>query len=932
MPAKEQGGVDYSSTLNLPQTEFPMKGDLPKREPEALARWAGLYGKIQKHQEGRKKRFVLHDGPPYANGHIHIGHALNKVLKDMVVKSRALMGFRTPYVPGWDCHGLPIETALLKELKISKRGVTDIPAFRAQAEAFAQRFIDLQREEFKRLGVLGDWDQPYKTMAREYEARILRAFRLLLKDGYIYRGLKPVLWCVTCETALAEAEVEYKDKTSPSVYVAFPIKQTSLKELEGAEVLIWTTTPWTLPANRAVALHPDHSYQILTVTIGGRQRKLLIASSLMEKVLNHLPIDKDAGYNFSQFPIRGSQVVDSKLVYERPFGGEGVAVSATYVTMEDGTGIVHTAPGHGADDFQTGKKFNLEIANPVDNSGRYTESVGAAELVGKHILTEGNPLIIQTLTERGWMLKKTDIQHSYPHCWRCKNPVVFRATEQWFLNVGHEDLRARLLKAIGEVKWTPAEGQHRIAAMVQNRPDWCLSRQRVWGTPIPVLFCAACQHPVTDDGVLQSLEAEVAKNGDAFWFSKWGEEVTAKDWPFLPSGVKCAKCGEARFHRERDILDVWMDSGASWLAVLEPKAEAPCDLYLEGSDQHRGWFQSSLVLSVAITGTAPYRGVLTHGFVLDDKGRAMHKSAGNVVAPQEVIGKLGADVLRLWVAFADYSDDVRISDKLLEVPADAYRRLRNTFRYLLGNTSDFEWSRDAVAHDKLPELERFVLHRLGRLQAEMLLDYERYEFRAAARRLVDFCSFDLSSFYLDVLKDRLYTSPKAEPARRAAQTVMAECLRRLLLLAAPIISFTADEAWQAAPRRWGWGDTVFTADLPAPQGWEDAALAARWERILALRAAAQKALEEARAAKKIGSSLQARVVLAAPDLPKDFAHWPEVLLVSEVETRSSPEVAVTVEAAAGAKCARCWRYQRDVGRDAAHPALCGRCVGQLAAA
>ena len=900
MPAKEKTGTDYSSTLNLPQTDFPMKGDLPKREPEFLKTWEGLYGRIQEKQKGRKSRFVLHDGPPYANGHIHIGHALNKVLKDMVVKSRALMGHRTPYVPGWDCHGLPIETALLKELKISKRGVTDIPAFRAQAEAFAERFIDLQRAEFKRLGVLGDWDKPYKTMAKEYEARILRAFRLLLKDGYIYRGLKPVLWCVTCETALAEAEVEYKDKTSPSVHVAFPVKSGKLPA--GSEVVIWTTTPWTLPANRAVALHPDLDY----VLVEHEGRKLLTAKN---KAFEGKVLGEWKGKDLAGF------------TYERPFGGDGVAVTA-----EDGTGIVHTAPGHGVDDFHTGQKHGLEVFNPVGNDGRYT----AGDLKGLHILTEGNPKVIETLKERGWLLKKSDIQHSYPHCWRCKNPVVFRATEQWFLNVGHDGLRDRLMKAIAAVKWYPAEGQHRIGAMVSGRPDWCLSRQRVWGTPIPVLFCAACQKPVTDDAVLRSIEDKVAADGDAFWFEKWGEEITAAEWPFLPAGTKCA-CGGERFHRERDILDVWMDSGASWLAVLEPKAEAPADLYLEGSDQHRGWFQSSLVLSVAVTGKAPYHGVLTHGFVLDEKGKAMHKSAGNVVAPQEVIDKLGADVLRLWVSLSDYSDDVRISDKLLEGPSDGYRRFRNTVRYLLGNTSDFDPSKDAVPYDKLPEMERFVLHRLGRLQAEMLGDYDRYEFRAAARRLIDFCSFDLSSFYLDVLKDRLYTSPRSDAGRRAAQTVMSEALRRLLLLASPILSFTADEAWRAGPSRWGWGESVFLADLPAPQGWDDAKLAARWETLLAIRGSAQKALEEARAAKKIGSSLQAKVTIQAPGLPADFKQWPELLLVSEAQTRAGTEVSVTVAAAEGAKCGRCWRYQKDVGADASKPEVCGRCAAQLSA-
>ena len=920
MPAKEKTGVDYSSTLNLPQTEFPMKGDLPKREPEQLARWAGLYEKVQKSQEGRRSSYVLHDGPPYANGNIHIGHALNKVLKDMVVKSRALMGYKTPYVPGWDCHGLPIETALLKELKISKRGVTDIPAFRKQAEAFAERFIGLQREEFKRLGVLGDWDRPYKTMAKEFEAKVLHAFRVLLKEGYIYRGLKPVLWCITCETALAEAEVEYKDKTSPSVYVAFPIKDAAQPDLRGASVLIWTTTPWTLPANRAVAFNPGMDY--VSAAFGGR--KLVLAKARLEAVAKELGV---AGEVLGSY--KGSDLAG--LTYERPFGGDGVGVLADYVTAEDGTGVVHTAPGHGADDFNTGQKNKLEIANPVDNSGRFTAAAGREALVGKQIFTEGNPAVIAELTERGWLLKKTDIQHSYPHCWRCKNPVVFRATEQWFLKVSHEGLRERLLKAIDAVNWIPAEGKHRIAAMVQGRPDWCLSRQRVWGTPIPVLFCAGCQKPVTDDKVLEAIVVETERHGDGFWFEKWGEQITAADWAFLPQDLRCSGCAATAFVREKDILDVWMDSGASWLGVLAPRAQAPCDLYLEGSDQHRGWFQSSLVLSTAVAGGAPYKSVLTHGFVLDEKGRAMHKSSGNVVAPQTVIDKLGADVLRLWVSLADYSDDVRISDNLLKVPTEGYRQLRNTVRYLLANVSGFDWAKDAVTPADMPELERFMLHRLSRLQVETLLDYEKFEFRAAARRLLDFCSFDLSAFYCDVLKDRLYTFPKSDPSRRAAQTVMAEALRRVLLLASPIISFTAEEGWSHGPARWGLGESVFLSELPGVEGWEDSALAARWEGVLQVREAVTKAIEPLRAEKKLGKSQEARVTLSGPAWLSAFPQWAEILCVAEVETRPGAELTVAIEPAAGAKCPRCWRYQRDLGADAAHPEVCGRCAGQLAA-
>ncbi|OGR89854.1 MAG: isoleucine--tRNA ligase, partial [Elusimicrobia bacterium RIFCSPHIGHO2_02_FULL_57_9] len=760
---------DYSKTLNLPKTDFPMKGDLAKREPETLKRWAQmrLYQAWQDKQQGRPL-FVLHDGPPYANGHIHIGHAFNKILKDIVVKSRALMGFKTPYVPGWDCHGLPIETALLKELKTSKRSIKDIPAFRKQASVFAEKFIAVQREEFMRLGVLGDWEQPYKTMSREYEAEILEAFRLLLKDGFIYRGLKAVYWCIGCETALAEAEVEYQEKNSPSVYVALPVRRSNIAELKSAEVLIWTTTPWTLPANMAVAFNPGLSYSLVEVAVEGKNRKILLADQRFSDVLKVL---KGECRNISSWT--GERLVESKLVCETPFGGrDSIAVLADYVTVEDGTGIVHTAPGHGADDFNTGQKYGLEIFCPVDQSGRFTEKAG--EFAGKQVFTEGNPAVIETLKTSGRLLSEETITHSYPHCWRCKNPIIFRATEQWFLNVNHGGLRQKLLKAVGQVQWVPEVGQTRISGMVEGRPDWCLSRQRVWGTPIPILFCVSCRQPLKDDGVLKAIAQKLAEDGDSFWFQAWGHEISAAQWNFLPQQTSCGKCGGQKFHRETDILDVWMDSGASWLRVLEPRGQFPCDLYLEGSDQHRGWFQSSLVLAVALEGRAPYKAVLTHGFVLDERGRAMHKSLGNVVAPEQVIKTVGAEILRLWVALSDYRDDVRISDKLLEGPTEAYRKFRNTIRYLLGNTSDFNPRNHRVEFDKLPELERYILHRLGELQRGMLEDYQRFEFRTAARRLIDFCAFDLSSFYLDMIKDRLYTFAPDHPFRRAAQTVMAE--------------------------------------------------------------------------------------------------------------------------------------------------------------
>jgi isoleucyl-tRNA synthetase len=907
---------DWSATVRLPKTDFPMKGDLAKREPDFLKVWTdlGLYERMQERQKGRPA-FVLHDGPPYANGHIHIGHALNKILKDMTVKARALMGHATPYVPGWDCHGLPIETALLKEMKMSKRGVTDIPKFRRDAAAFAERFIGLQREEFLRLGVLGDWHHPYKTMAKDYEAKILRAFRLLVKKGHVYRGLKPVQWCITCETALAEAEVEYKDKVSPSVYVAFPVVEGDLK---GAEIVIWTTTPWTLPANRAAAFHPNLEYVVVeAATTGGKPRRLIVAKARLEGFLketgmaSHRVLETWTGEKITPRLTRYA------LPYETKPDEAGVAVLAEYVTAEDGTGIVHTAPGHGEDDFHTGQRYDLEILNPVDNAGVFTDK--APRWKGKHIFKEGNPEIVADLQERGWLLAKKDITHSYPHCWRCKNPVVFRTTEQWFLRLS-EGLRNHLLAQIDATQWVPAEGRTRIASMVGNRPDWCLSRQRVWGTPITVLYSVKTGEAVLDDGVLEAIEKKAAADGSDFWFERWGEVLTRADWAFLPDHP-ALKDG---FRRESDILDVWLDSGVSWLTVLGENGVA--DLYLEGSDQHRGWFQSSLVMSTALRGHAPYKAVLTHGFVLDEKGRAMHKSTGNVVAPQEVIVKWGADVLRLWTALSDYNDDVRISDKILEGPAESYRRVRNTLRYLLGNLSDFDPAK-AVPFEKLPEMERFFLHRLAALQAETLADYREYRYRAAARRLVDFCG----TFYLDVTKDRLYTFAEGAPERLAVQTVMAEAFARLCALLSPILSFTADEAWRFWTRREA--PSVFLWDLPAPDPrWSDAPLAARWEKALETRAVVLKSLEEARAAKAIGSSLQAKVVLGAPAetlAALKGINLPEFLIVSEASVQAGDALTSFVSAAAGAKCPRCWRWQADIGSDKSQPELCGRCARQL---
>ncbi|MBI2496149.1 MAG: isoleucine--tRNA ligase, partial [Candidatus Omnitrophica bacterium] len=754
--------MDYRATLNLPKTSFPMKADLPTREPEIIARWEreDLYGQIRQARAGAE-RFILHDGPPYANGDIHIGHALNKILKDLIVRYKTMRGFDAPYVPGWDCHGMPIEHQLFKELGLTKHEIPQM-AFRENARAYAQRYVEVQREQFKRLGVSGDWGHPYLTMAQDYELTILRVFRELVQAGYIYRGKKPVYWCASCETALAEAEVEYADRTDTSIYVKFPVispppARTELFK-QPVAVVVWTTTPWTLPANVALCFHPQAQYVLLE-----GPPHLLVASELVERftaLLNTVNVRRVGC-------ITGKEL--EGLRCRTPFGGrESVAVTDEGVSLTEGTGVVHIAPGHGHEDYVIGQRYGLPTLSPVDHQGRFTKDVPDYE--GQSVF-EANPNILSDLKspDQGLLLREESVTHSYPHCWRCQQPVIFRATPQWFLRVD-EGLRRRLLEGVRRVAWIPPAGLNRIAGMLENRPDWCVSRQRYWGVPIPVLRCQPCDEPILDAVVIKHIEETLSQRGVEFWFTATPQE--------LASGARCATCGGSTLVKESDILDVWFDSGVSHEAVLKTREGLrwPADLYLEGSDQHRGWFQVSLIPSVALHGQSPYRQVLTHGFVMDGAGRKMSKSLGNVIAPQDVMQRYGTDILRLWVASCDYREDVRISEEILVQVAESYRKIRNTFRYLLANLYDFNPQRDRRPVREFPDLDRWALHRTREVLKAVTDGYEAHQFHEVWRAIYQYCVLDLSAFYLDTLKDRLYTEPASTAKRRCAQSALYDIL------------------------------------------------------------------------------------------------------------------------------------------------------------
>jgi isoleucyl-tRNA synthetase len=929
--------MDYKATLNLPKTSFPMKGNLPQTEPGMIASWdeMGLYRRLREVGADRPL-WILHDGPPYANGHIHMGHVLNKVLKDVIVKSRSMLGFNAVYVPGWDCHGLPIEHQVDKELGLDRapvdvRRAMDPMEKRQRCRAYAQAFIDIQRDEFKRLGVFGDWDNPYLTMAPAYQAVIAREFGRFVGRGMVYKGLKPVHWCMYCKTALAQAEVEYEDDRTPSVFVKFPLV-TPLPDAPDAPrpaLVIWTTTPWTLPANLAIAVHAEEEYVVLAV--GGET--LIVAAKLADafaKVARLGDVRRVA-------TMPGRRLVG--LEYRHAWiDRTGKIAAADFVAMDTGTGLVHIAPGHGEEDYDLGRTLGLRVYNPVDDDGRFLPEV---EHFGGLTVWEANPRIVEFLRARGDLLAEQTLTHTYPHCWRCKNPTLFRATEQWFITLDREGLRQRALEAIQrEVTWIPPWGQERIYNMIAHRPDWTMSRQRVWGVPIVAFYCLDCEGLLLDEAVIEHVAAVFrAGRGADEWYAR---EAAA----LLPAGTRCAKCGGTRFRKETDILDVWFDSGCSHAAVLETRADLhwPAEMYLEGSDQHRGWFHSSLLEAVGTRGLPPYRSVLTHGFVVDGEGRKMSKSVGNYVTPDELIPKYGAEVLRLWAAAEDYTEDIRLSGEILDRLADAYRRIRNTFRFLLGNLADFDPQHHRQPYEGLEEVDRFVLDRLARLVDRARRGYEEYQFHAVFHSVHNFCAVDLSALYLDIIKDRLYTSAPGDPRRRAAQTACHDVFSALARLMAPILTFTAEEAWRHAPGQRA--ESVHLERFPeVPLEWLDDRLQAEWERLLEVRREVAKALETARARKQIGSGLEASVrITAAPeDLPALLAAKAPLLatvfIVSQAavapgpagelvhhESQEIPGLVIEVDRARGRRCARCWVWSERVGEDAAHPDLCERCL------
>ncbi len=912
--------MDYRDTLNLPQTDFPMRAGLPKREPEMLQFWDDMdINHLARENRRGAPPYILHDGPPYANGDIHMGTALNKVIKDIINKYMTMRGFDCPYVPGWDTHGLPIEHQIIKTKKINRKEVTDLE-FRRMCRDYALKYVDIQREQFKRLGVRGDWDHPYLTLEPAFEGRQIEVFGAMAERGYIYKGMRPVYWCASCETALAEAEIEYGNKVSASIYVKFPIVDDRglLGGVENRYCLIWTTTAWTIPANLAIALHPDLDY----VLVDAGDEKYLLAEGLIEDVAKTVGA-KQPWKVLDKF--KGSTLVGLRCrhpLYDR----ESILLNGDHVTLEHGTGCVHIAPGHGHEDFAIGRDNELPVLSPLDDSGYFTSEAG--QYAGMRY-DRGGEAVTADLDREGALMKVVDLEHQYPNCWRCKKPVLYRATEQWFASV--EGFRREALAAIKEVKWTPAWGEERIYNMVAERQDWCISRQRVWGVPIPIFYCLACNETIINSETIKAVSELFTREGSDAWFARDAGQI-------LPEGFSCPACGHGEFRKEKDTMDVWFDSGSSHAAVLETRPELrwPADLYLEGSDQYRGWFHSSLLTAVAAKGKPPYRAVLSHGWVVDGEGKKMSKSLGNVIAPEEIIKQYGADILRLWVSSADFTSDIHLSNDILKQLIEVYRKIRNTIRFMLGSSFDFDPHTDAVDYHTMEEIDRWALYRLSRLTERVTAAYEKYEYHQFFHALHNFCVVDMSNFYLDIIKDRLYCSAAEDPKRRSAQTALAVVLEHLVLLMAPILTFTAEEVWQKLPgsRK----QSVQLADWPEPdKRWSDRDLGNRWQTLLEVREEVTRVLEQARKEKVIGGSLEAQVsIWAEEDLYDRLIPYEEMLadifIVSEVLLASGCEQATAqasigqrlplkllVRKTDGKKCPRCWIFT------SAETELCPRC-------
>jgi isoleucyl-tRNA synthetase len=925
--------ADWKETCNLPRTAFSMKANLQTTEPETVARWDAmdLYGKIRQARKGATK-YLLHDGPPYANGEIHMGHALNKILKDLVVKSHNMLGFDAPYIPGWDCHGLPIELKVDRELGPKKKQMSTAD-FRRACRAYAEKYVDVQRKDFKRLGILGTWDDPYKTLKFEYQAAIVRALGRFVEQDMVYKGKKPVHWCTHCRTALAEAEVEYEPHTSPSIYVEFPMADTSVAEFKtrlgdkagafspAVSVLIWTTTPWTIPSNLAIAFHPDFEYGAYDVD----GKTVIVAKELAETVGEK--IGKPFGAPLATFEGK----VMERLEFQHPlYARQSLGVLADYVTLDAGTGAVHTAPGHGADDYKTGVRYGLEIYAPLDPGGYFNESV---EMFAGLKVTEANPKIEAALKERGRLWHRADFDHSYPHCWRCHNPVIFLATSQWFIAMEAKQLRERALQSIDQTRFIPDWGKARIHGMIANRPDWCISRQRVWGVPIPAMDCAKCGTPV----LTKALVDQAASVFDVYGADSWYERPVEE---FIPAGMTCGECGGTEFEREGNILDVWFDSGSSHEAVLPFREDHqwPADIYLEGSDQHRGWFHSSLLVGVGTRGRAPFNQVLTHGFVMDEHGRKMSKSLGNTTAPQDVIKQSGSEVLRLWVSMVDYRYDINIGKEVLSRAVESYRKFRNVIRVLVANLYDFDPMDDSVPKAKMLEIDRWALAKYADAADRIVKAYEDYDYPAIFQAASHLITVDLSAFYVDVTKDRMYTLGAKSEARRSGQTAMYIIVDGLARLLAPVLSVTMDELWRMLPGERE--ESVHMALFPRElDQWKDAALLERWAAMAAVRDQVNLQLEEKRKDKTIAANLSARVVVDADGdtakLLSDYRDFlPTLFGVSEVELRTSgPQdlktLTVAVERATGTKCERCWRYVPEVSSQPERTGLCPRCVEAL---